>query len=125
MHFSFKQHCPICFSPLLTMKCPQQTTLPKVIGLATVGNNPQFLMMDVPGATATLRNNILRFIVHNCCIKWTMKDNKAIVVKDAVSGSSRLNDDPIVLDSLFKKAIGKAADDPSNLDNYCFQTNPM
>ena len=91
----------------------------------TVGNNPQFLMMDVSGATAALRNDILHFIVHNCCIKWTTKENKAIVVK-GVSAPSRIqNDDPIVLDSLFKKAVGKAADDTLNLDDYRFQTNPM
>lgn len=88
-----------------------------------VGNNPRFLMMDVPGATAKLRNDILRFLVHNCCIKWTATEKKSIVVK-GVSPPTRINDDAIVLDSLFKKAIGIAADDPSNLDEYRFQSNP-
>ena len=89
----------------------------------TVGNNAQFLIMDIPGATAALRHDILRFIAHNCCIRWTKKEKKGLVVK-GVSVSSQNIEYHIVLDSLFKKAVGKAADDPSNLDTFRFQTNP-
>jgi hypothetical protein len=89
----------------------------------TVGNNPQFLMMDIPGLTVSLRKDILRFIAINCCITWTTKENKFLVVK-GMSAPSKTIVDPIVLDSLFKKAVGKAADNPSNLDTFRFQTNP-
>ena len=37
-----------------------------------------------------------------------------------VSVPSQNIEDPVVMDSLFKKAVGKVADDPSNLDTFLF-----
>jgi hypothetical protein len=58
-----------------------------------LGNNAQFLAVDIPGVAVTLRNDALHFIINHCCIKWTANENKAIVIQ-VVSASSRTSDDP-------------------------------
>ena len=88
-----------------------------------IGRNSKFLIMDIPGITLSTRRRALVFICSRVCYKLTANQNKYVSVK-GIKGLAKVDDVPIVMDSLFKSPVGIAAEDVKNLDTHRFQTDP-